>query len=142
MIESRLPIFGDTKMGIGFYLDHLEQMTEAVKELTGFLCQAALPDIAGNTNDPFSILSTVPIGRYDNAIMFLDDLKQGKIGLLDLESFSRRAKIHPQAVLGACQTVMQLFPLSSRCDLGCSREIQSLDKTVSSHIGKKKRTHF
>ena len=74
IIESRLPIMKDhnMKVQIGFYLDNVEKFTEAVEEFTGFLCQARLYDITGGTNDAYSTLSAVPIGRYDNVAMYLE----------------------------------------------------------------------
>ncbi|MBN9376788.1 MAG: hypothetical protein BGO14_01315 [Chlamydiales bacterium 38-26] len=111
IIESRLPIRKnhDTKEQIGFYLDHLAQFTEAVEEFTSFLCQSELSDITGGTNDAYSTLSTVPIGRYDNVAMYLEE-GDGKLGLIDLESFYPKSKSEQLEAFFACREAVRLFP--------------------------------
>jgi len=111
IIESRLPIMKDhdTKVQIGFYLDHVEQLTEAVEEFTGFLCQGELYDITGRTKDAYSTLSKVPIGRYDNVAMYLEK-GIGKLGLVDLEFFYPKSKNEQRKVFLACQEAIRLFP--------------------------------
>lgn len=112
IIESRLPIMKDldTKMQIGFYLNHVEEFTEAVEEFIGFRCCVRLDDITGGTTDAYSTLSKVPIGRYDNVAMYLED-GRGKLGLIDLESFYPIAKEDQQQhAFFACLDAVRLFP--------------------------------
>ena len=111
IIESRLPIMKDPdmKVQIGFYLDHVEQLTEAVEEFTGFLCQAGLYDITGGTLHAYSTLSKVPIGRYDNVAMYLEK-GIGKLGLIDLESFYPKSKSEQREGFFACREAIRLFP--------------------------------
>lgn len=107
IIESRLPIRQNhnTKEEIGFYLEHQEELTSAVEQFTGFLCQAKVFDITGNTSDKYSTMSEVPIGRYDNVAMYVEN-GVGKIGLIDLEGF----KPGPQNAGNACLEAIRLFP--------------------------------
>lgn len=113
IIESRLPIMHEhgIKEQIGFYIEHLEQFTKAVEEFTGFLCQSGIHDITGNTNDPYSMLSKVPIGRYDNVPMYLEN-GVGKLGLVDLEGFCPPSRYYPSETnaLWACLDAIRLFP--------------------------------
>lgn len=109
IIESRLPLLKhDWKAQIGFYLDHIEELTKAVEEFTGFLCQASLGDITveGKQSD-YSTLSKVPVGRYDNVPMYLEN-GIGKLGLIDLEVF------YPEHLsedcFRSCQEAIRLFP--------------------------------
>lgn len=106
LIEKCLPIARvfDTKEQIGFYLEHLEQFTDAVKDFTAFLFQTSLGDLSGNTSDPFATFSNVPIGRYDNIGMYLKD-GMGRLGLIDLE-----LKAHSDAPLDKCLEAIRLFP--------------------------------
>lgn len=120
IIQSRLPLNNhSTKDQIGFYLDYLEEFTQAVQEFTGFLCQAYLGDLNGETYDPYSTLSKVPIGRYDNVPLYLEvgeTGKQGKIGLIDFDVFDRpdtskrNQKDWDNACRLACEQAVRLFP--------------------------------
>lgn len=110
IIESRLPIRKnhDTKEEIGFYLENREELTSAIEQFTGFICQSELDDITGKTNDKYSTLSKVPIGRYDNVVMYVEE-GVGKIGLIDLEGFKPGAQ-DAKNVRYACLEAVRLFP--------------------------------
>jgi hypothetical protein len=122
IMEKRLPISEnhDTKMQIGFYLDHVEKFTEAVKEFTGFLCQAKLNDITGGTNDAYSTLSEVPIGRYDNVAMYLKE-GIGKLGLIDLEEFDPKSESQRREGFSACIQAIRLFPHHLEAIIGVAK---------------------
>lgn len=121
IIESRLPIMknNDTREQIGLYLENIEKFTKAVEEFTGFLCQGLLDDITGGTNDAYAKLCRVPIGRYDNVAMYLEE-GVGKLGLIDLERFYPRSRSEEkrafsaceraEGAFSACQQAIRLFP--------------------------------
>lgn len=133
IIESRLPIIKDhkMKMHIGFYLEHLEQFTEAVGEFTGFLCQTRLGDITGGTNDPYSSLSEVPIGRYDNVAMYLEK-GIGKLGLIDLEMLYsiKSEKEQQKGAAFACIEAIRLFPHHLEAIIEAARKF---DPNIENH---------
>jgi len=107
LLEERLPITAiGYKQQLGEYLSHLDDYTDAIKEFAGFLCQSTLTDITGNTKDPYNSLSRVPMGRYDNVMLF-----EGKLGLVDLETFAlRELDNYNGQCLTACKQLTRLFP--------------------------------
>ncbi len=111
IIEARLPIDQEAgpKEQIGLYLDHLEQFTSAAQEFTGFLCQAWIGDIVGNTYNSYSTLSKAPIARYDNVPLYLEK-GVGKLGLVDLEQLCPPYKDQELGSLDACLVAIRFFP--------------------------------
>lgn len=122
LIENRLPIYTykGIKAQIGFYLAHLEQITPAVKNFTGFLCQGFLGDIIEHRSlgvDPYPSLSSEPnyMSRPDNVAMYFEE-REGcgkvKIALLDLEEFFPLSKKTNQklCVSQACDAAVTFFP--------------------------------
>jgi hypothetical protein len=109
IVESRLPISRhDTKEQIGLYVENRDLFTAAVKEFTEFLCRSKLSDLLGSS--PYGRLAGVASGRYDNVPLYLE-AGQGKIGLIDLESFS--PDLPPRDVrhvFYACANAASLFP--------------------------------
>jgi hypothetical protein len=110
IVESRLPISRhDTKEQIGLYVENRDLFTVAIKEFTGFLCRSTLRDLDGS--GPYVHLAEVAsVGRYDNVPLYLE-AGQGKIGLIDLESFSPDlpGRDIPH-VFYACASAACLFP--------------------------------
>lgn len=111
IVESRVPItVHGTKEQIGLYIENRERFTAAVKEFTGFRCQAYLSDIIGGSNDPYGTLSETPVGRYDNVALYIED-DQGKIGLIDLERFEpNRNQLQKRCCYDECLDAVRLFP--------------------------------
>lgn len=122
LIENQLPIssYKGIKAQIGFYLDHLDQITDAVCQFTGFLCQGYLGDIVEHRSlgvDPYPSLSSKPkhMSRPDNVAMYFEEGEGGgkvKIALLDLEEFFPLSnKTHQKyCVSEACRAAVTFFP--------------------------------
>ncbi|MBX9744950.1 MAG: hypothetical protein K2X08_07060 [Chlamydiales bacterium] len=112
LIESRLPLSEEPeqKTQIGLYLENRACFTQAAIELTSFLCQVSLGDLSGQTNDFWKCLCDTSMPRYDNAMIYLDEQNEGKIGLVDLESLDTPPVILSQRVIAACKQCIRLFP--------------------------------
>ncbi len=112
IIERKLPFsFTGTKEQIGLYIENKDSFTAAVKEFMGFFCQANLSDIL-HENDVYTHLISPSIlaGRYDNIPLYLEG-DQGKIGLIDLETFHpRKTGLNLAQCLHNCQNAILLFP--------------------------------
>lgn len=109
IIEDRLPVkVTSTKEAIGFYTENFKLFDEAVKEFTGFLCQADIEDIIGSGQDAIGQLpdNSDEYGRYDN-IKFCMEKGKGKIGLVDLEHLKPK---YGKYCFKACQQATILFP--------------------------------
>ncbi len=113
IIERCLPLRDglDQKKQVGLYVEHQELFIKAVEEFTAFLCQTTLDDLSGQNNDFWICLCSTRVGRYDNVALYLDEQKEAKIGLIDLETFSSIPSTSPKAVYQACLQAIRLFPL-------------------------------
>lgn len=111
IVEDRLPIEEhEIKEVIELYLENKEAFTDSIQEFVHFLFQCDLYDIAGNTQNPYNVLSKAPLGRYDNIALFLEK-GVGKIGLIDLEKFSIRSlEISEAEGVVRCTDAICLFP--------------------------------
>lgn len=108
--ERRLPISEVSQIGqIGLYLSNSERFNGAVAEFVKFLCLAEFDDLLGSSE--LSSFSEVVNARYDNASLYLEG-GEGKIGLVDLESFSLMdAPPSLEHIKSACVTSVTFFPL-------------------------------
>lgn len=110
--ERRLPISESSQMGqIGLYLSNSESFSDAIAEFMKFLCLANFDDLLGSSE--LSSLSDFVNARYDNAPLYLEG-GEGKIGLIDLESFSLREESTSPSlehIKSACITSVTFFPL-------------------------------
>lgn len=91
LIEERLPVSDgerSTFKDLAFYLENRDKMTPAIRELTGFLCQATMTDLECSRH-PALRKAPTPIARFDNLIPYLDKDGEYKFGLVDLEHFSK-----------------------------------------------------
>lgn len=125
-IQSLLPITEETnRLRLGRYIENEELFTDAIREFTGFICQAKLDDLTG-----FQLVlgRYQELPRFDNAVPYIEDIrgvKKGKIALADLDDFVP----HTRGVFGRCyeylggksvqlccdtsyqvETMIQLFP--------------------------------
>ncbi|MDP1608338.1 MAG: hypothetical protein Q8L98_03375 [Chlamydiales bacterium] len=128
LIEERLPIERvlDQKTQIGLYIEHQECFTEAAIELTSFLCQAKVPDLSGQTKDPWQSLCNTSIPRHDNAVIYLDKEGQGHIGLIDLEDFQQMPN-----TFNACMQCIRFFPYHFEEILSTAK---NFDPKIERHI--------
>lgn len=133
IVESRLPIqLHNSQQQILLYMDNRDKFTPAVKEFTALSCQSVMLDLVGGTNDPYESLSETPMGRYDNAVLYIEgDI--AKIGLVDLDGFStdisRWCEID---YFYSCRDAVRLFPLHFD-------EILEVVKTFSPDIERKRK---
>ncbi len=122
LIETRLPC-GDmlTEEYMRLYAENRVQFTEAVKEFTGFLCQAPSGDLvggsahylndivkAGRRNFSHTVISGAPAGRYDNLMPYVQN-GQANLAMIDLEGCSPQPT-SLRNVEDACLTAIALFP--------------------------------
>lgn len=128
LIEERLPVERtiDQKTQIGVYIEYQEHFTKAVIELTSFLCQAKVPDLSGQTKDPWQSLCNTSIPRHDNAIIYLDQETQGNIGLVDLEDFQQVPN-----TFNACMQCIRFFPYHFEEILSTAK---NFDPKIEQHI--------
>jgi hypothetical protein len=113
IIESKVPIKANKfKEQMGLYIENWEKFTPAVKEFLEFFFQSSFSDITGGTSSGYEALSKSPMGRYDNIALFLDG-DHGKMGLIDLEHFSRAHDSEKDEDFYAfrCLYAVRLFPL-------------------------------
>lgn len=112
IIEARLPIATDgLKEQICLYMENSSRFTAAVQEFAGFMAQATLLDTSGNYPNPYGIDTEACYGRYDNLPLYLDR-DEGKIGLVDLETFYLPAHrmLGAELALLICLELVRLFP--------------------------------
>lgn len=121
LIESRLPISAhDFKEQMGLYVENLDLFNSAVREFTGFCCRVSLTDLVAVPLDDslyyYEELSQVPMGRYDNVPVFIED-GEGKIGLIDLESLEplptrsiETQNVWDEHIKRSCSDIICLFP--------------------------------
>ncbi|MBX9744951.1 MAG: hypothetical protein K2X08_07065, partial [Chlamydiales bacterium] len=128
LIEQRLPVERELsqKTQLGLYIEYQECFTQAAIELTSFLCQAKVPDLSGQTKDPWQSLCNTSIPRHDNAIIYLDKHNQGKIGLVDLEDFQQM----PNA-FNACMHCIRFFPYHLEQILSAAKKF---DPEIEKHL--------
>lgn len=106
LIEKRLPlVVYSQKHSIGLYIENVDKFNEAAVELAQFLCDTSLEDIQGNTLSYEVFFSEVPIARYDNIAIYLENGK-GRVGLIDLKNIDQ----FPSFPLEACKTAIRFFP--------------------------------
>ncbi len=134
IIEHRLPILEayDKKALIGFYVENKELFSKAVREFTGFLCQAHLPDItSGMTRDPFySLCEADLLIRHDNVALYLEN-GVGKIGLIDVENLLLIPKtLQKREALRACQETVRFFPYHLEVIIEAAKKF---DPDIESH---------
>jgi len=92
ILQSLLPIPPhNDKLQIGLYLEHREVFSDAIREFTGFLCQAKLEDLDNRfAHTNYNSLSKGLVPRFDNAVLYLEKSDaglKGKIALADLDYF-------------------------------------------------------
>ena len=131
IIESRLPLTHFNQYGpMAYYAEHQALFTEAVQELTGFLFQADLNDLFTD-NRAFlhvEICDGLTVGRYDNIPPYLVNGSEGKIGLVDLETFVPRSRRREGRAI--CATMVRLFPYHLENILMVAR---SIDPDIDRH---------
>lgn len=110
IVEEKLPIAMKDhweKEQIGFYTQNRDKFTAVVKEFTGFLYQSTLSDIV-RYSVPFYYEGAI-VGRYDNVPLYLEE-DQGKIGLIDLETFKPKNDFSESESYAKCKSAVCLFP--------------------------------
>ena len=112
LLESRLPIMAhDFREQAGLYVDNRDKFSSAIREFAGFMFQTTLHDIVGRPEIFYTKLTDIPIGRYDNVALYLEET-QGKIGLVDLEQFEPYCdRTDDRWCYSRCETLLCLFPL-------------------------------
>lgn len=89
IIEKRLPIDTNPYRNMELYSQNPEQFDDAVRELTRLFGRVAIHDLIDTRVDSLGNKSDVGgIVRYDNLPLFIvekDGVKQGKIGLIDID---------------------------------------------------------
>jgi hypothetical protein len=110
LIEQRLPIeTGGTKEMIGFYIENKDKFKKAAEELTILFCHSHFGDVTGG-KDAFQAILSTSTPRYDNYALYVEK-GIGKIGLVDLESFSHKVdKTKDDWCFIRCKDVVRLFP--------------------------------
>jgi hypothetical protein len=109
-IQERLPVKDlKQKDQVCLYEDNAESFTSAVQEFTGFLCQSIFPDILALVH-PYQKSSDIPIGRYDNLPLMLQEGK-GKIALIDLGGYRVREEVLSlDDAIKSVKTALFIFP--------------------------------
>lgn len=106
IVESRLPINGNSKFQMGLYLEHRDLFTKPIGEFTGFRCQSRMTDLIAPCGTP----------RYDNVPLYIEranDGPRGKLGLIDLEHFTPKLPLQIQTewCFDICKDLVAFFPL-------------------------------
>ncbi len=118
IIEHRLPVRNhehNEKLQIDFYLDHQEQLTEAIKDFTSFLCQAG------------GIVLNLGRKKYDHVAMYLEG-GVGKIGLMNLTHFfpiPEELQKTLSSLHNVCIDAIQLFPYHLETILAVAKSFNS-----------------
>lgn len=132
-INQRLPIKNYQKESIAWSsiwlsYKHQQAFTKAVEEFTEFLMKVSMGDIIGGTKSYNRALfpDWIALPRFDNIMLFLDenDLRVGKIGLVDLEHFSDRLAGESESLSAfvAAQQAIQFFPYQFETIIATARK--------------------
>jgi len=112
IIEEKLPLpIGGQKLQVGLYCENLMNMSKAVCEFTGLLCQTHYSDILTYSH---SYNQSIPLARYDNIPLFLEG-SNGKIGLVDLEEVDIRTQgLVLQDIVEIARKAIAIFPFHNQ----------------------------
>lgn len=93
LVEERLPINIDSYHNMELYLSQPELFNEAVREMARLFSVCHLGDLVNKQVHPLSHIENIGDEvRYDNLPFYVveeNGKKEGKIGLIDLESFTK-----------------------------------------------------